>query len=167
MGLFRLKDEVYDEGLLRTRVMYKDKNGKERMIGWRSKGALGFVLKCPRDSKKHFFKSLVKDGKRVGGWGLNRQVLNMCIDQGYWRVQLVIDGGKKNLVVSPQNWMDRGQGKVFPPFEPQKFLAECDFDGVYPSPVIGDSEAERLEGELMSLSEIDAEVERQLKLEVE
>jgi hypothetical protein len=130
MGFYQPKVLPFCEELMGTQMKYIDKTGKERLIGYKRKELDGFVLICPRKAE-HFFRN-------YSGWGLNREAVEVCLFEGFVRIKVVVDDGKKVLVTSPENWKERGHAVQFHGFEPQLILSEVDFDKVVEGDYVGE-----------------------------
>ena len=94
-----------------------------KQIRWEGK-LLGFYIKG--DDGLIF----VHKFKIYNGWGINKEFLKQLVETGISQIRIVVDNGKRILIVSPKKWQEKGIPHQSKGFEPQLVLREKDFDKV-------------------------------------
>lgn len=95
-------------------------NGK--LLGFFIKGNKGLIFVSPRKSK-HLFRI-------YKGWGINELFLKHLKNIMVLQIRLIIDGGEKILITTPEKWLRKGIPHRSKGYEPQIILREMDFDTI-------------------------------------
>lgn len=107
-----MEDDMFNTG---RKVKWRGK-----LLGYYIKGERGLIFISPRKSYHKF--------RMYDGWGINELFLKHLIGVAVSQIRLIIDGGKKVLIVTPENWFRKGIPHRSKGYEPQIILREKDFD---------------------------------------
>lgn len=93
-----------------------------KFIGYTVKGEYGLIFTMPK-KKRHKFRMF-------DSWGIPENLLNELAEKKYWKIRIMIDGGERILMTSPEKWKQKGFKHRTKGYEPQIQLREKDFDMV-------------------------------------